>query len=65
MMKLHPTHIEKHGKKEFVVLPFDEYRALTELLLDYEDLKDLREAKAESKNETPVSLDAAIHELGL
>ena len=31
----------------------------------YEDLKDLREAKAESKNETPVSLDEVIHELGL
>jgi len=38
---------------------------LVELMLDYEDLKDLREAKTESKNETPVSLDEVIHELGL
>lgn len=64
-MKLHPTHIEKNGKKEFVVLPFDEYRALTELIADYEDLKDLREAKEESKHEKSVGLDAVIAELGL
>ena len=64
MMKLHPTHIENIARKNlsfFLLMNI----ALTELLLDYEDLKDLREAKAESKNETPVSLDEVIHELGL
>jgi hypothetical protein len=65
MMVLHPQLIEKNGKKEFVVLPFDEYCALTELIEDYEDLKDLREAKAESKNDTPVALDDVIFRLGL
>jgi hypothetical protein len=64
-MKLHPQLIEKNGKKEFVILPFDEYCELTELMFDYEDLKDLREAKAEAKNEIPVALDAVILELGL
>ena len=65
MMKLHPQLIEKEGKKEFVVLPFDEYQALTELMNDYEDLRDLRAAKEQSKGEKPVSLADAIIELGL
>ena len=65
MMTLHPQLIEKNGKKEFVVLPFDEYRALTELIADYEDLKDLREAKAESVNDIPIALDDVIFKLQL
>lgn len=42
-MKLHPQIIAKEGKNEFVVLPYEEYQALTELMYDYEDLRDLRE----------------------
>ncbi|MFZ2172083.1 MAG: hypothetical protein WAW61_20890 [Methylococcaceae bacterium] len=64
-MELHPQLIEKEGRKEFVVLPFDEYQALTELMYDYEDLRDLREAKEESKGEKAVSLETAITKLGL
>ncbi len=64
-MKLHPQIIEKEGKKEFVVLPFEEYQALTELLLDYEDLRDLREAKEESRGEEGVSLDKVVADFGL
>jgi PHD/YefM family antitoxin component YafN of YafNO toxin-antitoxin module len=58
-MELHPQVIEKEGRKEFVVLPFEEYQALTELMYDYEDLRDLREAKEESKDQETVSLDRA------
>lgn len=65
MMTLHPQLIEKNGKKEFVVLPFDEYCELTALIADYEDIKDLREAKAASRNEVPVALDDVILKLGL
>lgn len=64
-MKLHPQIIEKDGRKEFVVLPFEEYRALTELLQDYEDLRDLRDAKKESKGQEAVPLDRVISDLGL
>jgi len=46
-MSIHPQVIEKEGKKEFVVLPYEEFLAIKENLEDYEDLKDLREAKAE------------------
>ncbi|MDP2902748.1 MAG: hypothetical protein Q8N96_06530 [Methylovulum sp.] len=64
-MELHPQLIEKEGRKEFVVLPFNEFQALTELMNDYEDLMDLRAAKEEAKGEQPVSLASAIAELGL
>ena len=58
-MELHHQVIEKEGRKEFVVLPFEEYQALTELMYDYEDLRDLIEAKEESKDQETVSLDRA------
>ncbi len=40
-MKLHPQLIGKKGEKEFVVLPYDEFMTLEEIMHDYEDLKDL------------------------
>lgn len=45
-MSIHPQIIEKEGKKEFVILPYEEFLAIKESLEDYEDLKELREAKA-------------------
>ena len=45
-MSIHPQFIEKEGKKEFVILPYEEFLAIKENLEDYEDLKELREAKA-------------------
>ncbi len=62
-MELHPQLIEKEGKKEFVVLPFEEYQALTELVSDYEDLRDLREEKEKSRNQESVPLDKVIVDL--
>ena len=56
-MSIHPQVIEKEGKKEFVVLPYEEFLAIKESLEDFEDLKDLREAKAESFDESTVKLD--------
>ena len=56
-MSMHPQVIEKEGKKEFVVLPYEEFLAIKESLKDFEDLKDLREAKAESSDESTVKLD--------
>jgi len=62
-MELHPQAIRKEGRNEFVVLPFEEYQALTELMHDYEDLKDLRESKEKSKGEKSIPLEQAIAEL--
>ena len=56
-MSIHPQIIEKEGKKEFVVLPYEEFLAIKESLEDFEDLKDLRDAKAESSEESTVKLN--------
>jgi len=64
-MILNPQVIEKDGKKEFVVLPYEEFLAIKEALEDYEDLKDLREAKEESMNEASIPLDKVIADLNL
>jgi PHD/YefM family antitoxin component YafN of YafNO toxin-antitoxin module len=45
-MSIHPQIIEKEGRKEFVVLPYEEFLVIQEELEDYEDLKDLRQEKA-------------------
>ncbi|MBK7353856.1 MAG: type II toxin-antitoxin system prevent-host-death family antitoxin [Nitrosomonas sp.] len=63
-MKLHPQIIAKEGKNEFVVLPYEEYQALTELMYDYEDLRDLREAKDKSRGEKSIPLDQVISDFG-
>jgi hypothetical protein len=46
MTALHPQVIERNGKKEFAVIPYDEFLKLQEYLEDLEDLKLLREAQA-------------------
>lgn len=55
-VSIHPQVIEKEGKKEFVVLPYEEFLVIKELLEDFEDLKDLREAKADSGDKSTVEL---------
>ncbi len=64
-MKLHPQVIEKSGKSEFVVLPFEEYQAVREALSDYEDLRDLKKSKARAKGEKGIPLKKAVADLGL
>lgn len=62
-MDIHPQVIEKEGKKEFVILPYEEFVAMEEMLNDYEDLKDLREAKEASKGDVAVPLGKVISDL--
>lgn len=65
MVQLHPQIIEKDGKKEFVVLPFEEFVRIEEALASYEDLQVLREAKAEEGGSPTLSLDEVKAQLGL
>jgi PHD/YefM family antitoxin component YafN of YafNO toxin-antitoxin module len=65
MIELHPEILKKDGKNEFVVLPYEEYAALQELLADYEDLLDLRAAKKEEDTESSIPLSDVKSELGL
>jgi PHD/YefM family antitoxin component YafN of YafNO toxin-antitoxin module len=50
--ELHPEILTKNGKKEFAVLPYEEFVALQEWLEDLEDLTDLRAAK-HSEHDVP------------
>ena len=62
-MSIHPQIIEKEGKKEFVVLPYEEFLAIQEALEDFEDLKDLREATAAAEDEPGIPLASIRDEL--
>jgi len=58
MLTLHPNILERDGKKAFAVLPYEEFQNLQEELDQYEDLKDLRAAKAEEANAQVDSLSS-------
>jgi PHD/YefM family antitoxin component YafN of YafNO toxin-antitoxin module len=45
MITIRPKILKKDGKKEFVVLTYEEFIKIQEELEDYEDLKVLRETK--------------------
>ena len=50
-MSIHPQIIEKDGKKEFVVLPYEEFLRVQEALEDYDDLRTLRDEKVSAADE--------------
>lgn len=64
-MTIHPQIIGKEGKKEFVVLPYDEFIKIQDALEDYEDLKLLRKEKEKSKGQSTIPLDKVIMDMDL
>jgi len=64
-MTIHPQVIEKGGKKEFVVLPYQEFVRIQEALEDFEDLKELRREKKRSARLASIPLDEVVKRLGL
>jgi PHD/YefM family antitoxin component YafN of YafNO toxin-antitoxin module len=40
-MSIHPKIIEKDGRKEFVVLPYEEFLQMQSEIEDYDDLRTL------------------------
>lgn len=65
MIELHPEIIEKDGKKQFVVLTYDEFLAIEEALADAEDLTELRAAKKEEHDAPGIPLAEVVEDLGL
>jgi hypothetical protein len=65
MIQLHPEFLTKDGKKEFAVLPYEEFVALQAVLADAADLIDLREAKIDEASAATVSLSEVKDRLGL
>jgi len=57
--------IEKQGKKEFAVIPYKEFLRIQDELEDYQDLRALRSAKADPKNQQGRSFAVVAKELGL
>ena len=57
--------IEKHGKKEFAVIPYKDFLRMQEELEDYHDLRELRKAKVDPKNQQVRPFDVVATELGL
>ena len=65
MIELHPNYLEKNGKKEFVILPYEEFIKLQDELANYEDLRILREAKEREADSPTVKFNDVKKELGL
>ena len=65
MVTIHPNVLESDGKKAFVILPYEEFVQMEEELQDFEDLKQLRAAKAEESQEPAIPLREMKKELGL
>lgn len=62
-MSLHPQIIERAGKKEYVILPYEEFLTIQESLEDYADLKKLREAKSAEASAPTVPLQDVMDDL--
>lgn len=62
-MSIHPQIIERAGKKEFAVIPYDEFLLIQEALEDYDDLRLLRDEKATSANEPARPLEVILAEM--
>lgn len=65
MIELHPEIIEKDGKKQFVVLAYEEFLAIEEALADAEDLTELRVAKKAEHDAPGIPLEKVVEDLGL
>lgn len=64
-MTLHIQILKRNGKNEFAILPYEEFLKIQESLEDYEDLKELRLAKAKEANAKTVSLKEVKKKLKL
>ncbi len=65
MVDIHPSFLERDGKKAFAVLSYEEFVLIEEELQEYEDVRQLRAAKAEEAAEPGVPLRGVKKELGL
>ena len=46
MITIHPQVLRRNGKKEFAIIPYQQFLMIQEILEDYDDLRVLRVAKA-------------------
>jgi PHD/YefM family antitoxin component YafN of YafNO toxin-antitoxin module len=65
MVSLHPEILTKDGRKEFAVIPYEEFEAVQEMLGDLEDLKDFADAKAAEGDAETIPWDEVKRKLNL
>jgi hypothetical protein len=64
MLTLHADILVRNGKKQFAVLPYEEFVALQERLADAEDLLALRKAKRAEGKRRSIPLAEVKRQLG-
>ena len=64
MVTLNAQIIKKEGKKEYAVLPYEEFLKIQEELRNYEDLRCLREAKEAEKTAPTIGIDELKKQTG-
>lgn len=64
-MELHPKILEKDGKEEFVILPYEEFERIEQELSDYNDLRELRDARHAEINAATQTLADVRNALGI
>ena len=64
MVTLHAQIIKKNGKKDYVVLPYEEFLKVQEELEDYDDLRSLREAKETEKDAPTIGMSELKKKIG-
>ena len=65
MLKLHPTFLTKNRRKEFAILPYEEFVALLDILEDMEDIALLEEARKQDTGHPGFNLEEVKKRLGL
>ena len=63
MIQLHTEILKKGNKKEFAIIPFDEYKKLMEYIEDLEDLAELRKLKKVSAKEKTIAIEIVKREM--
>lgn len=64
MATVHAQIIKKNGKKEYVVLPYEEFLRIQEELEEYQDLRCLREAKERERDAITIGLAELKKKIG-
>ena len=65
MISINSQVLEKNGKKEFAILPYEDFLKMEEELECYNDLRILREAKQEEQNSPSISYKEAKNILNI
>jgi len=64
MVSLRAQIIKKNGKKEYAILPYEQFVRVQEALEDYEDLRCLREAKEIERSAPTIGLAELKKKIG-